>query len=515
MKKLALISVSDKTGVDALARELHALGFTIVSTSGTARFLRDRGLEVIDVSDVTRFPEILQGRIKTLHPHIHAGILADRAKADHLETLAQMDISPIDLVAVNLYPFRETRCRSGARHQEIIENIDIGGLSLLRAAAKNCSGVIILCEPEDYVPVMDQLKETAGVNQEIRIRLALKAFQHVAAYDAEIADYFASLQESAPASVGFPAKLELSASLEAVLRYGENPHQQAALYSDGRQFLTLLHGLELSFNNHLDIDSTLRALRLFEEPTAVITKHCNPCGIGCAQNLKDAYQKAFEADTKSPFGGIVGLNRTLDLETAHRIDQVFTEIIIAPDWEDGVLDFLRRKKNRRLVRYDAGLLAQQIAGFEVKHLLQGWLLQSRDQVDEDPQTWGTVTQRKPSPREIKAMRFGWKVASLLRSNAIALTGEDRTLGLGAGQTSRIDSLHLAIQKAVTFGHDLSGAICASDGFFPFRDSIEALHACGIRAVVQPGGSKGDPEVIAACDELGLTMVFTGYRHFRH
>lgn len=515
MTKLALISVSDKTGVEELARGLQALGFAIVSTSGTAGFLRESGLEVIDVSNLTRFPEILKGRVKTLHPNIHAGILADRTEPDHLETLSRLGINPIDLVAVNLYPFRETRSRSGVRHQEIIEQIDIGGPSLLRAAAKNHSDVVVLCDPGDYVPVLDQLKATAEVDSDTRFRLAGKAFQHVAAYDAEIAAYFRSLEQPATPGTELPDRLELSASRETVLRYGENPHQQAAQYSGQKQLLTLLHGLELSFNNHLDIDSTLRALRLFEEPTVVITKHCNPCGIGCADNLKDAYQKAFEADTKSPFGGIVGLNRALDLETAQKIDQVFTEIIIAPAYEDGVLDWLRRKKNRRLISFDFGLLAQRIEGFELKHLLQGWLLQSRDQVNEDPQTWRTVTQIKPSPRELEAMRFGWKVVSLLRSNAIALTAEDRTLGLGAGQTSRIDALQLAVWKAGTFGHDLGGAICASDGFLPFRDSIEELHARGIRAVIQPGGSKGDPEVIGACDELGLAMVFTGFRHFRH
>ncbi len=515
MTKLALISVSDKTGVAELARGLQALGFTLVSTSGTAGYLRESGLEVTDVSDVTHFPEILQGRVKTLHPNIHAGILADRAVPDHLETLSRLGIGQIDLVAVNLYPFRETRSRSGARHQEIIGQIDIGGPSLLRAAAKNHSGVIVLCDPEDYALVSKQLRDIGEVDPETRIRLARKAFQHVAAYDAEIADYFHSLEKPASHEAGFPAKLKLSANREAVLRYGENPHQLAALYSGKKQLLNLLHGLELSFNNHLDIDSTLRALRLFEEPAGVITKHCNPCGIGCADNLKDAYQKAFEADTKSPFGGIVGLNRALDLETAQKIDQIFTEIIIAPFFEDGVLEFLRRKKNRRLIRYDSAMLAQLFEEYELKHLLQGWLLQSRDLVDEDPQTWRTVTQRKPSPRELEALRFGWKVVSLLRSNAIALTAEDRTLGLGAGQTSRIDALRLAVWKAGTFGHDLGGAICASDGFFPFRDSIEALHARGIRAVIQPGGSKGDPEVIAACDELGLAMVFTGFRHFRH
>ncbi|MFA6720687.1 MAG: bifunctional phosphoribosylaminoimidazolecarboxamide formyltransferase/IMP cyclohydrolase [Candidatus Cloacimonadaceae bacterium] len=515
MKKYALISVSDKSGVELLARDLESLGYTILSTSGTARHLRQFCSEVIDVSDLTGFPEILDGRVKTLHPHIHAGILADRSEPAHLDTLADLKIERIDLVAVNLYPFRETLMKPGSERKEIIENIDIGGPTLLRAAAKNHTGVIVICDPEDYEPVLRQIRESGDLALDARIRLARKAFQHVAAYDSEISRYFKTLEQPGSGSTELPSSLQISGLREAVLRYGENPHQQAAFYCGGQSGMSLLHGLELSFNNHLDIDSTLRALRLFETPTVVITKHCNPCGIGCAEKLQDAYQKAFAADTQSPYGGIVGLNRSLDLETAQLINQVFTEIIIAPDFEDGVLDFLRKKKNRRLIRYEASLWEKNADPWEHKNLLQGWLLQSRDLVDEDPGAWRTVTKREPDTRELKAMQFGWKVASLLRSNAIALTAEDRVFGLGAGQTSRVDALHLAIWKARKFGHDLSGAICASDGFFPFRDSIDELAACGIRAIIQPGGSKGDPEVVAACDSHGMAMIFTGYRHFRH
>ncbi len=515
MKGYALISVSDKTGVELLALELEKLGYAILSTSGTAAYLRQFCQAVTDVSDVTGFPEILDGRVKTLHPHIHAGILADRRQPEHLETLASHGIDRVELVAVNLYPFRETLAKPGVRADEIIENIDIGGPSLLRAAAKNHAGVVVLCDPRDYAPVLEQLRATGAVDLDTRILLARKAFEHVAAYDAAISGYFRSLEAPATGVQELPDRLELSLPRAGVLRYGENPHQRAGLYADGTGGISLQHGLELSYNNHLDIDATLRALRLFAEPTVVITKHCNPCGIGCADQLTEAYHKAFAADTASPFGGIVGLNRALDLETARQIDQVFTEIIIAPDFEYGVMDFLRKKKNRRLIRYYADSMSKCQGSWELKHLLQGWLLQTRDAVDEDPQSWQTVTKRAPSPAELQALRFGWKVASLLRSNAIALTGADRVFGLGAGQTSRVDSLHLAIWKARKFGHDLSSAICASDGFFPFRDSIDELQACGIRAVVQPGGSRGDPEVIAACDEFGLAMVFTGVRHFRH
>ncbi len=515
MKRYALISVSDKTGVETLARELETLGFTILSTSGTARYLKEFCSDIVSVSDVTGFPEILDGRVKTLHPCIHAGILADRSESSHLDALASLGIDRIDLVAVNLYPFRETRQKPGAQQKEIIENIDIGGPSLLRAAAKNHAGVIVLCDPEDYAPVLQQLRESKEVSMDSRVRLARKAFQHVAAYDGEIARYFLNLEQPAPDTAEPPLQLEINATREAVLRYGENPHQHAAIYSNGQSGIDQLHGLELSFNNHLDIDSTLRSLRLFATPTVVITKHCNPCGIGCADRLTEAYQQAFSADTQSPFGGIVGLNRALDIQTAQLINQVFTEIIIAPDYEAGVLDFLRKKKNRRLIRYDASLMEQPQNPWELKHLLHGWLLQSGDQINEDPQTWQTVSKRCPSPAELKALSFSWKVASLLRSNAIALTGVDRVYGLGAGQTSRIDSLQLAVWKARKFGHDLNGAVCASDGFFPFRDSIDELNACGIKAIIQPGGSKGDEEVIAACDSYGMAMVFTGSRHFRH
>jgi phosphoribosylaminoimidazolecarboxamide formyltransferase/IMP cyclohydrolase len=514
VKKQALISVSDKTGVAALARALAELGYSIISSSGTAGYLREQGLEVSEVEAVTGFPEILGGRVKTLHPHIHAGILADRSNPEHLETLARLGIGRIDLVAVNLYPFRATLARAGATRQELIENIDIGGPSLLRAAAKNHAGVVVLCDPEDYASVLRQLQNSGELPLESRIRLARKAFAHVAAYDAAIAGWLAG-QEDVDSEPELPDQLEVSLPRVSTLRNGENPHPRAALNAAGQGGLSLLHGLELSFNNQLDIDATLRALRLFAAPTAVITKHCNPCGIGCAERLQDAYQKALAADTESPFGGIVGLNRPLDLETARQINQIFTEIIIAPDYEDGVLDFLRKKKNRRLIRWEAQVLEPRQYPWELKQLMQGWLLQERDLVNEDPATWRVVTRREPAAAELRALQFAWKVAALLRSNAIALTGADRVFGLGAGQTSRIDALQLAVMKARKFGHSLGGAVCASDGFFPFRDSIDALCAAGIRAIIQPGGSKGDAEVIAACDELGLAMVFTGCRHFRH
>ena len=511
MSKYALISVSDKSGVETLAKSLSKLGFTILSTSGTAVYLRKFCPELIDISELTGFPEILDGRVKTLHPKVHAGILADRTKKEHLETLAEHGIKKIDLVAVNLYPFAKTREKENVEDQEIIENIDIGGPSLLRAAAKNHASVTVLCDPTDYSKVINQIEEDGETKLETRRELARKAFEHVRDYDAEIADYFLTKEKTTAKEL--PPTLKINSALQASLRYGENPHQQAGIYAKPDANLQLLHGQELSFNNHLDIAATLQALRLFEAPAVVIVKHCNPCGIGIGVNLAEAYQKAFAADTQSPFGGIVGLNRPLNLETAKLIDQVFAEIIIAPDYEDGVLDFLRRKKKRRLIQSSCNLVEK--ANWELKDLPQGWLLQSCDHVNDDPNEWKTVTQREPDPSEREALAFAWKAVSLLRSNAIAIIGTNRVFGLGAGQTSRIDALHLALWKAQKFGHDLSCAVCASDGFFPFRDSIDELHSQGIRAIVQPGGSKGDQDVIAACDSFGIAMLFTGIRHFRH
>ena len=515
MTRYALLSVSDRGGLDALATGLAELGFALLSSSGTAAWLRAKGLAVTEVSALTGFPEILDGRVKTLHPLIHAGILADRERPDHLRILEEHGNACIDLVAVNLYPFAQTVARAGATAQEIIENIDIGGPALIRAAAKNHRGVIVLTAPEDYAAVLEGLKRQGDLPQELRRDLARKAFAHVSAYDARIAAYFASTLELGRQQSAFPAYYSLGAELATPLRYGENPHQAGAFYAAGNPGWQVLHGKEPSFNNLLDIDATLKALRLFAAPTAVITKHCVPCGIGSAENLKDAYEKAFTADTQSPFGGIVGLNRPLDEETAARVDEVFTEIIIAPEFTAEARNILSRKKNRRLVQYDSTFLNAKATPWELRQLRRGFLLQTWDDVAEEPATWRTVTQRQTTDAETRALLFAWKVVSLLRSNAIAITGEDRVLGLGSGQTSRIDSTHLALWKAKKFGHDLGSAVCASDGFFPFPDSVEELHSHGVQAIIQPGGSKGDQEVVRVCDELGMAMVFTGVRHFRH
>ncbi len=511
MTRHALISLSDKSGSEDLAKELAELGYQILSTSSTARHLREQGVEVREVSDLTGFPEILSGRVKTLHPRIHAGILADRSRKEHLQALRKLGIEQIDVVAVNLYPFRQTLERGNATPQEIIENIDIGGPALIRAAAKNHRGVLVLSDPADYQPTLEQLR-AGEVKQEWRTFLARKAFRLVSAYDALIASYFAGL---AAETQSLPGNFLLNCRLGARLRYGENPHQQGGFYLSAACPWQALHGKELSYNNHLDIDSTLRGLRLFQAPTVVITKHCNPCGIGSGETLADAWDKAFAADTQSPYGGIVGVNQPLDLETARRINSIFTEIILAPEYQPGVLELLRKKKNRRLIRFSPEILSRPQSLWELKNLSHGWLLQEWDPLADDPKSWKVVTARQPSEQELKALGFAWKVVSLLRSNAIAITGADRVYGLGGGQTSRIDSTWLALHKAAKFGHDLTGAVCASDGFFPFRDSVDELQRHNIMAVIQPGGSKADPEVIQACNELGMAMIFTGVRHFRH
>ena len=393
MTRHALISLSDKSGSEDLAKELAELGYQILSTSSTARHLREHGIEVREVSDLTGFPEILSGRVKTLHPRIHAGILADRSKQEHLQALREFDIEQIDVVVVNLYPFRQTLQRGDATPQEIIENIDIGGPALIRAAAKNHQGVLVLTDPEDYQPTLEQLR-AGEVSLEWRTFLARKAFRLVSAYDALIASYFAGL---AAETKGLPGTFSLHCRMDTRLRYGENPHQQGGFYLSAACPWQALHGKELSYNNHLDIDSTLRGLRLFQAPTVVITKHCNPCGIGSGETLADAWDKAFAADTQSPYGGIVGVNQPLDLETARRINSIFTEIILAPEYQPGVLELLRKKKNRRLIRFSPGILSRPQSPWELKNLSHGWLLQEWDPLADDPHP-DAPRQRRPSRR---------------------------------------------------------------------------------------------------------------------
>jgi len=520
MKRYALISVSDKGGIDLLAAELIKLGFGIISTGGTAKFLSEKGLDVTQVSDWTGFPEIMDGRVKTLHPKVHGGILADLDNPAHLAAIQELSISPIAIVVVNLYPFARTVANPASTEEEIIENIDIGGPTLIRSAAKNFKHVVILTEPEDYAETLSQLQKQGTTAFTWRKQLAWRAFAHVESYDHAIADYFqASVQtcstEQPAADELQLKKLEISVPIVQTTRYGENPHQKAGYFSQNTNGWQQLHGKPLSYNNLLDLDAALRGILLFDKPTVMIFKHTNPCGIGSGDSLLEAYQKAFDTDPLSPFGGIIIVNRPLDLETVNKINEIFTEIIIAPTYDNAALELLKKRKDRRLVSYNPELVRAERPELEVKSIISGYLVQEWDKTITLEDGWHIVTTNQPTPLEMEALRFAWRTVSLLKSNAIVLTAHDRTFGLGIGQTSRIDSTEIAIRKALFFSHDLATAVCASDGFFPFRDSIELIATQGIKAVIQPGGSKGDEDVIAACNKLNISMIMTGVRHFRH
>ncbi len=520
MKRFALISVSNKSGVDVLAEELVKLGFSIISTGGTAKFLSKAGIPVIPISEWTGFPEIMDGRVKTLHPKVHGAILADLDEPDHLDAMLKLDIKPIGIVVVNLYPFEETVANPESTEEDIIENIDIGGPTLIRSAAKNYKHVAVLTDEHDYEEIVIQLKEKHKVSMEMKKELAKKAFEHVERYDKAIANYFrASLSHAEPCTSGdcelLLKELEISVPVMQTTRYGENPHQQAGYFSDSSKGWEQLHGKPLSYNNLLDLDAALKAILLFKEPTAMIFKHTNPCGIGCGFDLLSAYKKAFNTDPLSPFGGIIIVNKTLDVATVNEINKIFSEIIIAPDYDAVAIDILKKRKDRRLVCYDKNMLIKERPTYEVKSIISGYLVQEWDDEITSETDWKIVTDKQPTSQEYTALSFAWRAVSILKSNAIALTTADQTLGLGTGQTSRIDSTEIAINKAIHFGHNLTDAVCASDGFFPFRDSVELLSKHGIKAVIQPGGSKGDENVIAACNELGISMIMTGMRHFRH
>ncbi len=514
MKKRALISVSDKTGIIPFAQKLIQRDYEILSTGGTAKLLLDAGVPVTKVSDVTGFPEIMDGRVKTLHPLIHGGILGLRDNKEHVKTAENLGIHWIDMVVVNLYPFEETLKRSGVSHAEMIENIDIGGPTMIRAAAKNYRFITVVVDPEDYANALEALSASEDEIISIRQRLAGKAFAHTARYDTLISAYFNRVNE-----ICQPETLQTTAHLKEILRYGENPHQLAAYYEDpDLSAIEQLHGKQLSYNNYLDIDAALRMIRKFplegeDSKTVGIFKHTNPCGIGSGSNLVEAYEKAFATDTLSPFGGIVITNDVIDMDAALKINEVFTEIILAPAFTDEAIQRLMKKKDRRLIRYDIGKLYAE--SNQAVSCMNGVLLQGKDIAPDDESGWRIVTKRKPDETEMKALRFAWKTVALLKSNAVCFTRDDRSIGLGIGQTSRIDSTEIAIHKADKFGLSLEDCACGSDGFFPFRDSIDSIHKLGIRAVIQPGGSRGDQEVIDACDEYGITMIMTGTRHFRH
>jgi len=507
--RLALLSVSDKSGLVEFARGLVAQGVTLLASGGTAKPLREAGLAVKEISEHTGFPEMLDGRVKTLHPKIHGGLLGLRDNAEHARTMAEHGIAPIDLVAVNLYPFEKTVAKPGVRLEDAIENIDIGGPSMLRSAAKNHRSVTVIVDPDDYAPVLGEMKDHAGeVTEATRRRLAVKVYAHTAAYDAAIAAWLGR----AYGDEGLPGNIVLSFPKVMDLRYGENPHQRAALYGGFLDVLEPLHGRELSFNNVLDAGAALDLIGEFEEPAVAIIKHTNPCGVGTGDSLLEAWHKAYETDTQSPFGGIIIVNRALDLAAAQAMDAIFTEMLLAPDFAEGVLDFLFKKRNRRVLRIRGERPAREL---DLKRVAAGLLAQERDAGRETRDAWKQVTRRGPTDEEARAMLFGWKVAKHVKSNAIVYARADRTLGVGAGQMSRVDSAEIAVSKTAKAGLSLRGAAVASDAFFPFRDGVDAAAGAGATCVIQPGGSVRDEEVIAAADEHGMAMVFTGRRHFKH
>jgi len=512
--KRALLSVSDKTGIVEFAKGLVALGYEVVSTGGTAKALREAGVAVTGVSEITGFPECLDGRVKTLHPSLHAGILAMRGNPEHMRQLAELGITPIDVVAINLYPFKQTILREGVTREEAIENIDIGGPTMIRAAAKNWQDVAVAVESADYAEILAQLG-SGGLSSETRFALAGKVFTHTAAYDALIADYLRRQRGESPLADTFTVTYEKVQDM----RYGENPHQQAAFYKEIASCDNVLsaakqlHGKELSYNNINDANGALDTLKEFgaETPCAVGVKHANPCGVGVGESILEAYTNAYEADPVSIYGGIVALNRTVDFATAEKLAEIFLEIIIAPGYEADALEVLSKKKNIRLLALP-GLAKPNVPSMlDMKKVAGGLLVQELDTclTEGEPQV---VTDRAPTGEELRQLLFAWRVVKHVKSNGIALAKGNRTVGIGPGQTNRITALELAIRYA---GENVQGSVMASDAYFPFPDCVEAAAAAGITAIIQPGGSVRDELSIAACNAAGIAMVFTGMRHFKH
>jgi len=519
-----LLSVFDKTGLLPFAQALTAAGIEIISTGGTAKVLREHGVMVSDLSAFTEFPEMLGGRVKTLHPKIHGGLLYLRGDAEHEAAARKHQIKPIDLVAVNLYPFARTIARPGVTLAEAMENIDIGGPAMLRSGAKNHESVTVVMDPVDYAEVAGQILADGDTRPELRRRLAAKVFSQTALYDGEIADYLCKAfdlpggEAPAPPEPGqpWPAALRLSLPLDRELRYGENPHQRAALYGRFADFFQVLHGKELSYNNILDLTAAAALAEDFADgpPAMVIVKHTNPCGVGRGATLREAWEKALATDRQAPFGGIIASNTTLDGPCAEAVAEIFSEVIVAPEFSPEALAVLQKKKNLRVVR----MLRRPGAGpaLELRGVGAGSLLaQERDDKRVCAADWRIVTQRSPTAAEQEAMAFGWRVIKHVKSNAIVFAAGDRTLGIGAGQMSRVDACRLAIEKARQAGLSLCGSATCSDAFFPFADGLAAAAQGGATAAIQPGGSVRDAEVIAAADERGMAMVFTGTRHFRH
>ncbi len=511
----ALLSVSDKTGLVPFARGLSELGVELVASGGTARALREAGLAVVDVAELTGSPEMLGGRVKTLHPRVHGGLLARRDHDGDRADIEAMDLRTIELVVVNLYPFEATVAKPDVSFADAIENIDIGGPSMLRSAAKNHAWVGVVVDPGKYDAVLAELRENDRVlSDETRRRLALDAFERTAAYDAAIQAWLAG--ELAGEGDALPARLDVGLTRAASLRYGENPHQKAALYGGFLDVVEPLHGKELSYNNLVDVQAALSLILDFEadgDTTVGILKHNTPCGVGSGSSPLEAYERAFATDPESPFGGIVVASRPFDLALAEKVDEIFTEVLVAPDFTPEALALLQKKKNRRLLRFHADRIDR--TELDWKRVFGGVLLQEPDVSVEDLASCRVATARKPSDAELRRLAFAWKVVKHVKSNAVVFAGEGRTLGVGGGATSRVDAIHAAVAKAGRVGLDLQGSVLASDAFFPFPDGLEVAVAAGAAAIVQPGGSVRDGDVIAAADRLGVAMILTGARHFRH
>jgi len=512
----ALLSVSDKTGLVAFAQTLAEAGIELISTGGTANTLREAGLAVKDISEHTGFPEMLDGRVKTLHPKVHGGLLYIRGNTTHEAAVKTHGIQPIDLVVVNLYPFEQTVARPDVSLHDAIENIDIGGPSMLRSAAKNHESVTVVVDPADYAAVAEQIKASGNTTLELRRTLAARVFARTAAYDTAIATHFGKAFSSQSAVFTPPPALVVSAPLVQPLRYGENPHQAAALYGRFQEYFHQLHGKELSYNNILDLTAAASLIAEFNDdpPTLAILKHTNPCGVGQGGDLREAWDKAFATDRQAPFGGIIAVNRTLDGTCAEAIAEIFSEVIVAPDFSPEALTVLQKKKNLRLLKVLKSPLEAEL--LDVRSVGAGsFLLQQRDAKATSRPDLKIVTRRQPTEAELRAMLFGWRVVKHVKSNAIVYAAADRTLGVGAGQMSRVDASRIAVWKAGEAGLALKGSVVCSDAFFPFADGLIAAAEAGSTAAIQPGGSVRDAEVIAAADERGVAMAFTGMRHFRH
>ncbi len=511
----ALISVSDKTGVAEFARELVSLGFQVISTGGTKRAIEGAGVDVTSVSEITDFPEILDGRVKTLHPAVHAGLLAT-GDEDHQQQLEELGLAPIQLVCVNLYPFGETIRKPGSTFDDAVENIDIGGPTMVRAAAKNHGQVAVVVDPSDYAKVTAELGEKGEVSLKTRRELAAKAFRHTAAYDALIAGYMTEQTEADE----WPETLTVTFDRSETLRYGENPHQKAAFYRHplpAPGWLTSaeqIHGKALSYNNINDANAALEILREFDEPAAIAVKHTNPCGVGLGDGPAQAFERARKGDPISIFGGIIAFNREVDVATAQQLNELFLEIVLAPSFDDEALEVLRKKKNRRLLvlndAFDEGV--PQAPTNKMISVQGGLLVQSADLGSLENAEWEVVTEREPTAEEIEALKFNWRVCKHVKSNAIVVGGAKMTYGIGAGQMNRVGAAKIAIAEA---GDDVVGAVMASDAFFPMRDTVDVASDAGIAAIIQPGGSIRDEESIEAANEAGIAMVMTGMRHFKH